>query len=320
MTTTAIPEGARNGTGIPASARWSRMIGTLAGILLGLVLLASAWTKGVDPAGFAEQIVRLGLLPPGLATWGGILVIGLEAALGLALVAGLRRPPILVAVTLMMAGFVAITAWEFVHPLEDYSSCGCFGNLVQRTPGQALAEDIGFLVLAGLSWLGRPTRPARLRWALVPAGFAAGVALALLAPSLPLDDLATRLRPGTTVASLRLDEIIPELQEGTHLVLLLDRADETTRAEIPRVNEHLALVGGPVDVFGLAEENEELEVEFLWTAGPAFDVRGAPWSLLKPLYRKLPRSFLVRDGVVVRVWNGIPPDEDLDRLASGKVP
>ncbi len=320
MTTTVIPEGARNGTGVPASAGWSRLVGTLAGILLGLVLLASAWTKGVDPAGFAEHIVRLGLLPPGPAAWGGILVVGLEAALGLALVAGLRRWPVLVAVTLMMAGFVGITAWEFVHPLEDYSSCGCFGNLVQRTPGQALLEDVGFLTLALLAWLGRPRRPVRWRWALLPAGFAAGVTLCLLAPSLPLDDLATRLRPGVTVASLRIDEIIPELQEGTHLVLLLDRADEATRAEIPRVNEHLALQGGPVDVFGLAEENEELEVEFLWTAGPAFDVRGAPWSLLKPLYRKLPRSFLVRDGVVVRVWNGIPPDADLDRLAAGKVP
>ena len=320
MTTTAIPGSAENGTGAPASAPRLRLVGAPAGFLLGLVLLASAWTKGVDPEGFAEQIVRLGLLPAGFAYWGGLLVIGLEAALGVALLAGLRRRPILVAVTLMMAGFVGITAWEFFHPLEDYSSCGCFGNLVQRTPGQALAEDLGFLLLAALAWLGRPTREFRRRWALVPAGFAAGVALALLAPSLPLDDLATRLRPGVTVASLRLDEIVPELQEGTHLVLLLDRADEATRAEIPRVNEHLALVGGPVDVFGVAEENEELEVEFLWTAGPAFDVRGAPWSMLKPLYRRLPRSFLVKDGVVVRVWNGIPPDEDLDRLAAGKVP
>jgi hypothetical protein len=72
-------------------------------------------------------------------------------------------------------------------------------------------------------------------------------------------------------------------------------------------------------VFGLAEENEELAMEFFWTAGPAFDVRGAPWSLLKPMYRTLPRSFLVKDGEVTEVWSRIPSEETLRKIAAGKV-
>ncbi|MDQ7088416.1 MAG: hypothetical protein Q9Q13_11435 [Acidobacteriota bacterium] len=144
------------------------------------------------------------------------------------------------------------------------------------------------------------------------------MAFSLAAPSLPVDDLATRLHVGTDVAQWRIDEIIPELQDGKSLVLLIDRADEQTRLDIARVNELVAMhPDSRVQVFGLAEENEELATEFFWTAGPAFDVRGAPWGVIKPLYRHLPRSFLVENGKVVRVWNGIPDEATLEALATG---
>lgn len=135
-----------------------------------------------------------------------------------------------------------------------------------------------------------------------------------------MDDWATQLKPGVRVAALRLDEIVPELQRGRSLVLLLDRADEKTRAEVARVNKELALKAGQTAVFGLAEENERLALEFTWTASPAFDVRSAPFMLLKPLYRTLPRAFLVEDGKVIKVWNSIPPDEALAALAEGRNP
>ncbi len=298
-------------------------IGTLAGIALGAVLLLSFYTKALDPKGFAEQMARDGLLGETLATPAALAVIAVEAALGLALVLGLRHPLILSIATLMMIGFFGLAAWQWAYPPEDPSSCGCFGNLVQQTPAEHTAVNGLFVLLAFAAWLGRPLFASRRWWAAVPiAGFLGALGFSAAAPALPLDEWpgATRLKPGVAVAELRVDEVIPELQDDAHLVLLIDRADEGTRLEIARVNEQLALAGGPVTVFGLAEENEELEAQFFWTAAPAFDVRGAPYGLLKPLYRSLPRAFAVEDGVVAKVWNGLPDDDELAAMAEGRVP
>ncbi|MBP7147459.1 MAG: hypothetical protein KBD01_07925 [Acidobacteria bacterium] len=305
------------------SSGWSRLarvVGTVAGVILGAVLLSSAALKALDPHGFAEQIERLGLAHGSLALLLAVGVVALEAALGLALLVNLRRPAVLVLATCLMLAFLGLLGWEYLHPAEDASSCGCFGNLVQRTPGEALAEDVVFLALALLAWIGRPTSVGRLRWAAPVLGVLAGTGLAVAAPRLPVDDWATTLKPGARVADLKLDETVPETQSGTQLVLLLDRADERTRADVARVNEHLALPGGPVGVYGVAEDNKDLEVEFQWTAAPAFEVRAVPYAVLKPLYRTLPRAFVSRDGRVVRVWNEIPDDAALKSLAEGVVP
>ncbi|MDH3285208.1 MAG: hypothetical protein OEQ13_10740 [Acidobacteriota bacterium] len=298
-------------------------VGTVAGIALGAVLLFSAYAKALDPKGFAAQIARDGMLDASLATPAALVVIALEAALGLALVLGLRHPLVLSLATAMMIAFVGLAAWQWAYPPADPSTCGCFGNFVEQTPAEHTGMNGLFVLLALAAWLGRPLFASRRWWLAVRlAGCAGAMGFSAAAPALPIDDWpgATRLKPGISVADLRVDEIVPELQDDTHLVLLIDRADEETRLDIARVNEHLALVGGPVNVFGLAEENEELEAQFFWTAAPAFDVRGAPYGLIKPLYRSLPRAFVVRDGVVVEVWNGIPGDEQLVALAEGRLP
>jgi hypothetical protein len=301
-------------------SRAATTLGTVSGVLLGLVLVFSAWAKALDPAGFAELIVERGLMPSSLAFWGGVAVIAFEAALGACLVLNLRRPAVLVPAALLMLFFLALSAWTYFYPSKEASSCGCFGNLIASSPGQALARDAVLMGLALLAFAGLPRRAAgRLRPALAAlAGLAFG-AFALAAPSLPLDNLATRLKPGITAASLRIDEVIPELQDGTRLVLLLDRADEQTRGEIARVNEQLALAR-PDAVFGLARPDDALANEFQWTAGPAFEVRDAPQSMLKPFYRRLPRAFLVENGEIVKVWEGIPGNDVLVALAEGRAP
>ncbi|RMG46149.1 MAG: hypothetical protein D6718_06070 [Acidobacteria bacterium] len=298
-----------------------RTAGYAAAAVLGCVLLLSAWTKGADPEGFAAQIVREGLLPGSLAGFAAVLVVALEAGLGAALLAGRLVPPVLAAGTALMGAFWLLAGWQFFVPPDDPSSCGCFGNLIQQTPGRHWALNTAFLALAALSWLGC-RRTARGALGLTAGSFAVAAAFALAAPSLPIDSWpgVTRLREGADVAELGLTDVIPELAAGDSLVLLIDRADEETRRDIGRVNELLALKGGPVRVFGLAERDEELAAEFFWAAGPAFDVREAPYSLIKPLYRRLPRAFLVREGRIRRIWNGIPDEPALERLARGEFP
>ena len=62
----------------------------------------------------------------------------------------------------------------------------------------------------------------------------------------------------------------------------------------------------------LTGNTEEELFGFRFGKGPSFELRETPPALLRPLYRTLPRSFLVRGGRVVETWSGLPP---LDELA-----
>jgi len=141
-----------------------------------------------------------------------------------------------------------------------------------------------------------------------------GVIFATLAPGLPLDDLATRLKPGVGVVDictgadderLCLDAIAGELESGTHLVVLADLEDEELLAAMPRLNE-MALESDAATPWIVTASATEVVGAFNWTQAPIFAVREAPQTLLRPLYRRLPRSFEVVDGTVTATWPGLP--------------
>lgn len=306
----------------PERRRWVAALGWAGGALLGAVLLVAALAKALDPAAFAEEIAALGLagpLPPlGLA----VAVLGLETALGAALVVNLRRLPILVTASLLVLAFLAITgrtAWRVAQGLDDAGAgCGCFGNLVDRTPAEALRQDLLMLVpTLALAWLGRPGARGRIRLrtagaitaGLLTAGFAAA------APGLPLDDLATRLRPGTELGGICagrdaervcLGDLAPGLASGAHLVVLAD-VDAEGFEEIAGALNAWARSGGEPPVTLLAEIAPDRRQQLLWTIGPAFELQDAPRAMLRPLHRALPRSFRVEEGIVTETWAGLPP-------------
>jgi hypothetical protein len=141
--------------------------------------------------------------------------------------------------------------------------------------------------------------------------------LAYAAPELPLDDLATRLSPGVAVRDLCagaegsaerlcLDALMPELESGEHLVVLSDLTEAPFLDGVDRLHEYT--LGGVVPpVWVLSAATPEALHTFSWQWGPAFDVRLAPEGLVRPLHRRLPRSFRVEGGVVSETWPGLPP-------------
>src|SRR5688572_3428113 len=186
----------------------SRWTGTFAGVFLGAVLLVAVWAKALDPAAFAEQIRIEGLDLLFSAQTVALMALALEAGLGLALLLGVRRLWVLVPAALLVVFFVSLTGrawWMSANGLREAESCGCFGNLVQRTPAQAFWQDLLLLVPALLlAFLGRERtrRFPAIRVAVVAVLTAAVALFAWKAPDLPLDDLATRLRPGVSIEKL----------------------------------------------------------------------------------------------------------------------
>lgn len=289
--------------------------------MLGAVLLFAAYAKAIDPAAFAEQIVAEGLAPVSLSFAAAMIALALELGLGSALILGVRRLWILVPTALLVVFFILLTGrawWNAAHGLGEAVACGCFGNLVDRTPAEAFWQDLLLMAPAlVLCFFGRD-RSAKMPWrrlAVVIAITVGGVAFAVVAPGLPLDDLATRLKPGVPVTAictgadeqrLCLDAIADELETGRHLVVIADLEDETLLAAMPRLNEMALTADGPTPWIVTASSPEAVGT-FRWTQAPIFELREAPPTLLRPLYRRLPRSFEVVDGTVTATWAGVPP-------------
>jgi uncharacterized membrane protein YphA (DoxX/SURF4 family) len=304
-----------------AGGAW-RIAGTVGGVVLGGVLLFAAWLKILDPVTFSEAIHAEGLDFALSARGTALLAIGLEVAIGALLLLGIRRTPVLLAATALVALFLFLTGRTYVLHLRgavpETHSCGCFGTLVERTPAEAFWQDAALLVPAlVLAWVGRP--PTWFAWPLRRLAVASGVTLAALllaavAPSLPLDDLATKLSPGVNVADVcagRGDkkacvlDVIPLLAEGRHLVVLPDLADPAFQKRIAEFNDHEASGAEPT-LWVLSSEPDPKLDEFKIRKGASFHLQSAPAILLRPLYRRLPRSFLVENGRVVRTWAEIP--------------
>jgi hypothetical protein len=327
-------------TAFPGERPWTWWLGSAGAVFLGAVLLVATWAKAIHPAAFAEQIRLEGLdfLLPAMAVV--YLALALEGGLGVALLLNLRRLWVLVPAALLVAFFVFLNGrgWYLdAHGLrEQAAACGCFGNLVERTPEQAFWQDLLLLVPPlVLAFLGRPRGARRfppVRSALVAVAAVATLVLAWRAPSLPLDDLATRLSPGVAVAdvcagggggdegvAVCLDAVVPELAAGEHVVVLADLGDEAFTAAVDRLNAYAfaARSGELPPLWVLTTATPEAQRAFFWQWAPVFEIREVPEALIAPLYRRLPRSFRVEVGVVGETWSGLPPLPEADRPESG---
>lgn len=298
-------------------------VGTIAGIVLGLVFLLAVWGKALDPSSFAEQIRTENLDFLFSAQAVALIALALEAGLGLALVLGVRRMWVLVPTALLVAFFVFLTgrAWYLTANglRTETAGCGCFGNLVQRTPAEAFWQDLLLLVPPlFLAFLGRDRRGRLfppLRTAAVVLGTLTAAVFAWKSPDLPLDNLATRLRPGTEINQICADQsdnplclhtVAADLMKGEHLVVIADLTDPAFRESVGALNGYASDPQGP-RVWVLSAATPEQIFEFRWSQGPVFQVVETPAELLRPLYRRLPRAFRVKDGQVTETWTGLPP-------------
>lgn len=303
---------------------WPPIPGYLGGAALGAILLFAAYAKAIDPAAFADQIRGEGLatgLPPFALAIAGIAV---EVGLGLALLLNLRTRTILFAATALVLLFLLLTGrtyWRAAHGIAPPAGgCGCFGNLVERTPAEAFWQDLLLLVPAlACAWAGRPSRDAaaarsrRLRYAASGLAAAGAAAFAAAAPTLPLDDLATRLKPGVALgdicsgkdaARICLADLVPEIGKGRHWVVLVDPLADSFAMIAGDLNAW-ALASREPAVTALADLTAEQQNQIFWRYAPAFDIHETPAALLRPLYRTLPRSFLLEEGRVVRTESGV---------------
>ncbi len=313
---------------LPAVPLWRQAVGKLGSIVLGLVLLTAAYTKAIHPALFVEEIQLQGLdflLP---ATVVAYLALALEIGIGVGLLLGIDRPWMLWLSSALVGFFIYLNGrnyWLYSQGLlEEGTSCGCFGNLVQRTPAEAFWQDLLLIVpplLLAVWGRSRASGFPSLRVAAAMLLAVGGVGFASLAPDLPLDDWATRLSPGVHIDTLCLggpkgdpnslaclEDVMPGLGEGMHLVILTELDSNEFIQAVEQINQYV--YDGRQPTIRVASPAEpEQKATFFWAHGPAFEIGEAPQELIKPFYRRLPRSFRVEDGLVTHTYAGLPPLE-----------
>ena len=149
--------------------KWKSIVGSVGARFLGAVLLVAAGAKAVEPGAFAEQI-RLEELDFLFSVRTVTLIaLALEVGLGMVLILGLRRVWVLFPSTLLVSFFLFLTGrnyWLVLHGLRDENAaCGCFGSLLERTPGEAFWQDLLLLVVPlSLAYMGRQAPFRRWPW------------------------------------------------------------------------------------------------------------------------------------------------------------
>ncbi len=218
---------------------WRAIFGIAGCMILGAILLVAAWSKATELLAFAEEIHADGLDFFLSAKTVALIALALEAGLGLALLLGIRRLWLLAPAGLLVLFFLFLNGrnyWLVSHGLrKESSSCGCFGSLLARTPGDAFWQDLLMLLpplmlaLWGRDTGGRSWPRARLALAAISA--VAVVGFALKTSDLRLIDVATQSRPGA----------VEEFQRNADYLLFVD-GREAPDAEIYNSDQSLTFV------------------------------------------------------------------------------
>ncbi len=138
----------------PGRERALDVVGTLARLFLGVVLIYAGSTKIGHPLTAQRAVQAYELLPDGLANTIGLALPFLEVILGVLLVLGLFTRPAAIAGTLLMVVFILGIAQAWARGLTI--DCGCFGGggeigATETKYPQEIARDVAF-ALAG-AWL-----------------------------------------------------------------------------------------------------------------------------------------------------------------------
>lgn len=286
-------------------------IGRLALVFIGGVFILAGGLKALDPAGFTHQVAKYHFLPASLAPAVAYGLIAFEVALGTALLLDYRRRVSVGAAVVLLVGFLGLMTYTWATG-GNVGECGCFGNFVERTPAETIVEDLVFLAIAllGLTAPARRNPGGMVRGGVVAAMTAATLAFLPLAPRLPLDSIVTSLKPGVTYEGLKLSLPDRSLASGRHLVAILALREKESGAAADGLNAIAGIPGAP-GVTAIYADEDDVKDAFFWEHAPSFPMYRVVDEELRRLYRRLPRYFMLEDGVVTAVWETLPATETI---------
>lgn len=289
-----------------------KLAGRIAGRVLGALLLVAGVLKALDPQTFANDIADYGIVTnPILVGLVAYLLVIVEWGLGAALLVNLKPRLMLPLASLLLLFFLAIVGYAWWTGATE--NCGCFGPW-KRTPGEAFVEDLVLLGLALWAWWGRGIAPAptnTVKLAVVGVALAAGVMVPSVVAMSGLNAPGEAGKVGAaSFATMEVTDLDADLASGERLVLLMSTECPHCRESVPAVN---ALAGDArlPKVVAIAMEDRVDRGLFRQDNNAQFPIGQVSKATVQSLLAdQFPRLFLVRDGTIVRVWDGQIPSAD----------
>ncbi len=294
-----------------------RIIARLLAAVVALIFIAASGIKAFDPAGFAEQIASYHILPGSLSLAAAWFFIIVEFTLAAALLLHVKPELFIPLMMVLLAGFIGVTVYALAQGIGG--NCGCFGNVVHRTPQQTLLEDLLMLAALLFSFIVLRNDPRRMRGLKAPLLLAAAALLIAgvtgFHDRLPVDTYVTELRVGRRFTSWPTENLYLDLNSGRRLVFLFTTGSRQIEQEIREMNAVAQTKGTPQAVGLIIDGSAGLNT-LVFQYGVSFPIGALEPRFAKNLYRSLPRAFLLDQGVVRQVWNGIPTPAEA-RAAGG---
>ncbi|GMU91000.1 MAG: hypothetical protein AMXMBFR4_00580 [Candidatus Hydrogenedentota bacterium] len=319
-------------------------------IALGAVFILSAALKALDVYSFAVQVSYYGVVrDPAIVQFVAGFMVVLEAALGAALLGGMRYGGLTVAVTAaLLLAFTALVAYAWIF--EGLEDCGCFGEYIKMGPTSTIVKNLVLLALTAGAWYGArqeapppdagaeapaeaaskaPDEPpggrrrsvlAVVGLGIVAAAYAYGGRSAEMRTPAPVDTtgLDTKSRPFAKYQP-DLEGVPVDLGEGEYLVAILSADCEHCQAAAEVLNQ-LAEYPDVPQIAAIMTGHRKAMDEFRAKTAPVFPIQIVETlEFFTLIDRAPPRFYLIRDGVEVRHLDSLDPTvEDLHAFATGQ--
>jgi hypothetical protein len=96
-----------------------------------------------------------------------------------------------------------------------------------------------------------------------------------------------------------------DLNKGTHVVFLFTIQSTSIAADVQRMNA-IAQEENVRSAVGLIIDGTEHLTTLMFEYAAAFPVAAIEPRFARPLYRRLPRAFILQDGEVISTWSELP--------------
>jgi uncharacterized membrane protein YphA (DoxX/SURF4 family) len=294
-------------------------------VLIGLVFILAAALKVYDPFSFYTQIRGYKLVGHGLGKALAFALPPMEMAMGLAAVLGFYRRYACMCICGLLIVFLIATGHAWATGSTE--NCGCFGELLARSPKATFFEDLVFLGLAVVGMFGRDhlERVGKLE---IRSWYKAAVVAVVMVASFSISAAqgAFRiraggiLRPGLDVSGWKLTELSVDgyvkkgvkinLLKGTHLLIFYSPMCKHCWQTVPRVQE-LSRIKELASVVGVSHDRHQPRLFRFFVKG--MNDRGATYPLVtmkwvdyRKLTRSVPKTVVIKTGVVRQVLKGVP--------------
>lgn len=288
------------------------MVAIVCTFIVGAVFLVTGVVKALSSKSFIELLFRYGLLPQWLTIPTAITFIGLECALGVALILH-EFPQWLVSGTIILILCLsASTIWA--TSTKRTEDCGCYGGLLVITPKQSILLNLGYILLLGWAWFYPVAnhQTQTWQWVLALMALIAGIISGWKSQEKALVDFS-RLKPGNRWHPQWLKDSSQDLQQGSHFVVFLGKDCPYCKQWVPLLNVMSTQKDLPNVLSILALSEEEIEA-FKAEHLVRFPIAQMDKLLFSYMVDSYPTAVLVEDGVISNKWLGEIPKEFFNRI------